>query len=204
MTTSNTIREPKQARSIEKKKRIIEAGIDLICRKGYQNTTTADIAKAANVSTGIVYNYFKDKKDILMAGLDVMTMEMKDPLLNAFHEFTTCDNLIDATDKLLDTFVAFHEQLKTPHQELASVATVYPDVAEWMRHFEIFLIDELANACVEAGLNPPNLNERIHIAYNLVEAYCHERVFYPNETYDYDAVKKATLYCIRSLLTDVD
>ena len=49
-------REPQQKRSIEKKNRIIEIGFRLMCEKGYQNTTTADIAKAAGDSTGIIYS----------------------------------------------------------------------------------------------------------------------------------------------------
>ena len=55
--STNNIREPIQKRSIEKKEKIIEAGFDLICEKGYYNTNTAEIAKAAGVSTGIVYQY---------------------------------------------------------------------------------------------------------------------------------------------------
>ena len=41
------IRQPIQKRSIEKKAKIIEAGFNLICKKGYYNTNTAEIAKAA-------------------------------------------------------------------------------------------------------------------------------------------------------------
>ena len=60
------IREPKQKRAIEKKEKIIKAGFDLICQNGYHNTNTAEIAKRAGVSTGIVYQYFKDKYDIFI------------------------------------------------------------------------------------------------------------------------------------------
>ena len=59
--SDNEIREPVQKRSIEKKEKIIKAGFDLICEKGYYNTNTAEIAKKAGVSTGIVYQYFKDR-----------------------------------------------------------------------------------------------------------------------------------------------
>ena len=66
----DNIREPKQQRAIEKKEKIIEVGFDLICKNGYYNTNTAEIAKGADVSTGIVYQYFKDKNDIFLEGLD--------------------------------------------------------------------------------------------------------------------------------------
>ena len=41
--SDNEIREPVQKRSIEKKEKIIKAGFDLICEKGYYNTNTAEI-----------------------------------------------------------------------------------------------------------------------------------------------------------------
>lgn len=62
---AKTVREPQQERSIEKKNRIISAGYELFSELGYYNTNTAMIAKRAGVSTGIVYGYFRDKKDIL-------------------------------------------------------------------------------------------------------------------------------------------
>ena len=46
---SSKIREPRQKRSIEKKNKIIKAGIELILENGYHSTTTADIAKKAGV-----------------------------------------------------------------------------------------------------------------------------------------------------------
>ena len=62
---NSQIREPIQKRSIEKKEKIIECGFELICKEGYHNINTAEIAKVAGVSTGIIYQYFKDKNDIL-------------------------------------------------------------------------------------------------------------------------------------------
>ena len=76
------IREPIQKRSIEKKEKIIESGFELICEKGYYNTNTAEIAKNAGVSTGIVYQYFKDKHDILIDALKKYADNIFYPMLN--------------------------------------------------------------------------------------------------------------------------
>ena len=76
------IREPIQKRSIEKKEKIIKSGFDLICEKGYYNTNTAEIAKNAGVSTGIIYQYFKDKHDILIEGLNKYADNIFFPMLN--------------------------------------------------------------------------------------------------------------------------
>ncbi|MDE6302929.1 MAG: TetR/AcrR family transcriptional regulator [Clostridia bacterium] len=55
---SQEVREPKQERSIEKKNKIVQAGYELFSEVGYHSTNTAQIAKRAGVSTGIVYGYF--------------------------------------------------------------------------------------------------------------------------------------------------
>ena len=67
---ADVVRTPKQQRSIDKKNRIITAGYTLFAQKGYYNTNTAEIAKEAGVSTGIVYGYFHDKRDILVEVLE--------------------------------------------------------------------------------------------------------------------------------------
>ena len=80
--SESEIREPIQKRSIETKEKIIEAGFELICNDGYYKTNTSKIAKKAGVSTGIVYQYFKDKKDILLSGLDKYADDIFYPMLN--------------------------------------------------------------------------------------------------------------------------
>lgn len=75
------IREPKQERSIEKKNRIVQAGFELFSKVGYYNTNTAEIAKLAGVSTGIVYGYFKDKRDILLDVLEIYVNTAFAPVL---------------------------------------------------------------------------------------------------------------------------
>ena len=77
---NSEIREPIQKRSIEKKEKIIQAGFELICEKGYYNTNTAEIAKVAGVSTGIVYQYFKDKHDILIEGIKLYSNSIFYPM----------------------------------------------------------------------------------------------------------------------------
>ena len=79
----NEIRVPRQKRSIEKKEKIIDAGWKLISKNGYYNTNTAEIAKEADVSTGIVYQYFKDKHDILIAGINKYGDDIFFPMLKA-------------------------------------------------------------------------------------------------------------------------
>ena len=75
-----TIRQPQQERSNEKKQKIIEASYELFTEVGYYKTNTSDIARRAGVSTGIVYSYFKDKRDILLYVLNIYIRKVTEPL----------------------------------------------------------------------------------------------------------------------------
>ena len=87
------VREPKQKRSIEKKNKIIETALILFCEKGFYNTNTAEIAKAAGVSTGIVYNYFTDKKEIFLEAINRYSYYMADTLLECFEGLDNINNI---------------------------------------------------------------------------------------------------------------
>ena len=49
---------------IESKKRIIDAAMDVFSRKGYAKANIREIAKAAGISIGGVYLYFKNKEEL--------------------------------------------------------------------------------------------------------------------------------------------
>ena len=104
--SENEIREPIQKRSIEKKEKIIQYGFELICQKGYYNTNTAEIAKAAGVSTGIVYQYFKDKHDILLEGIKRYAKDIFFPMLSiTSSEKINKDNLEIVLRNMINTFI---------------------------------------------------------------------------------------------------
>ena len=48
-----------------KEQRILEAAIEIFAQKGYNGTTTKEIAQQAGVAEGTIFRYFPKKKDIL-------------------------------------------------------------------------------------------------------------------------------------------
>lgn len=48
---------------------ILDAAAQAFAEKGYANVSIAQIAKAAGISDGLVYRYFRDKRDLLFAVL---------------------------------------------------------------------------------------------------------------------------------------
>ena len=59
-------RVPRQARSREKRDALLACAETLFVERGYAATTADDIARAAGVSVGAFYNYFRNKRQILL------------------------------------------------------------------------------------------------------------------------------------------
>lgn len=60
-------RKPKQQRSEQMVKTILEAALDVVARQGMDGTTTRHIAERAGISVGTLYHYFNDKNDVYAA-----------------------------------------------------------------------------------------------------------------------------------------
>ncbi|CAG0964933.1 HTH-type transcriptional regulator AcrR [Flavobacteriales bacterium] len=58
-------KEQFEVRREESKTKIISVALKLFSKKGFENTSISDIAKAAKISKGLTYNYFKSKDELL-------------------------------------------------------------------------------------------------------------------------------------------
>ncbi len=57
-------------RTQEKRQIILDAALKTFVRRGYPETTVSEIASIAGVAEGTLYNYFRNKEDILLALFD--------------------------------------------------------------------------------------------------------------------------------------
>ena len=105
----NIVREPRQERAIEKKNKIIKAGYELFSEVGYYGTNTAEIAKRAGVSTGIVYGYFQDKRDILLSVLEIYLEKVSAPLLKRLDGITAPINYSVLAPLILSDVIKTHK-----------------------------------------------------------------------------------------------
>ena len=128
MSDTRRSRLPQQKRSMEKRERILESAYSLICSRGYNNTSTPEVAKEAGVSVGTVYAYFEDKHDLLMAVVDryMRTFDAeRDEAMATLR--TSKDSLRDTLRHLIDRLVAVHEESKAFNLE--QKALYYTDPA---------------------------------------------------------------------------
>ena len=70
------VREPKNANSTDKKKRITEDGLKIFGERGYYKASTAEIAKETGVSLDIIYRCFRDKKNIFSKAIQLYFSEI--------------------------------------------------------------------------------------------------------------------------------
>jgi AcrR family transcriptional regulator len=195
------IREPKQKRSIEKKNKIILAGYELFCEKGYHNTNTAEIAKRACVSTGIVYNYFTDKKAIFIAVLDNFSKSLSQ---NAFSDFQTINpnfNLEATIKKVVDAALDMHLTFVSAHEELQAMSHSDPDVKDYYKKCEEEIVEMLFDSLKSHGYNIRNPHEKLHFVYDMVENYCHEVAYHKHDCLDNNVLKEIVVETILSILT---
>ena len=194
------IREPVQKRSIEKKEKIIESGFELICEKGYYNTNTAEIAKNAGVSTGIIYQYFKDKHDIFIEALKKFADNIFYPMLDIPLKNFDNNNLNEIVKKMIDNFIQNHKLSQSAHEEIMAMAHSDKDVAFYFHKREIEMTEKIYDLLVKNGFDSKNLMEKSHIAIGLIDNLCHEIVYHKHQELDYDVMTDICIETIVKLL----
>ena len=197
----NNLREPVQKRSIEKKERIISKGFDLICEKGYHNTNTAEIAKVAGVSTGIVYQYFKDKHDILIEGIKKYAIDILYPMLSVQNNIVIDkNNLKTILKQMIDKFIENHKLSQFAHEELTAMIHSDNEIATFFQEYEIHITNEITELLLKNNFSTDNLQEKVHITINLIDDLCHEIVYHKHSEINYNVMTELVINTIANLL----
>ena len=194
------IRKPIQKRSIETKEKILKAGFELICEKGYYNTNTAEIAKSANVSTGIVYQYFKDKHDILIESLQTYGNSIFYPMIKISEKDFNKNNLDDILRNMINKFIKSHKISQSAHKEIMAMVHSDEEVAELYHHSEIEMTNKLTELFEKNGIETDDLREKVHLTINLIDDLCHEVVYHKHSSMNYDVMINLVIETIKNLL----
>ena len=195
----NNIREPKQKRAIEKKEKIIKAGFNLICKNGYYNTNTAEIAKEAGVSTGIVYQYFEDKHDIFIEGLNTYGEEIFFPLLNYNNQMIDIKNIKPLMKNMINTYVKNHKVSKIAHEEIISMVHSDEEVAKYYYKRELETTEQIKNILIANNFKDNNLTEKVHIMLGMIDNLCHEIIYHKHKNMNYEEMTEIVIDTIINL-----
>lgn len=193
-------RIPTQKRSIEKRNKIIEKGFELMCKNGYHKTNTSEIAEYAGVSTGIIYQYFTDKKEIFIEGIKQYSDNIMFPVLKLINDNEIkIDNLEQLLNNIIDELVNSHQISYTSHEEMMAMSHLDDETAKIFHKKEVEVTNKIVDVLKYNNFDSNNLYEKVHIIMGIVDNLCHEIVYHKHKEIDYSAMKKIVIENILTL-----
>lgn len=117
MTTADPI---KSAVTQARQQQILEAAVTVFAEKGYHRATIKDIARTAGIADGTIYNYFKNKQDVML-NVVLQMAEISDLM----------DDIVEGTEtmtlaQLLE--MVFRNRLRVLRQNLPMVRAIFPQI----------------------------------------------------------------------------
>ena len=113
----------------DKSLRILDAAIRVFARKGFYNSTIADVAKIAEVAEGTIYLYFKSKDDLLICLFEEQMSQVNGALEQAILASA------DPSEKLRG-FIRKYVELIEGNPKAAEVLTIeLRQSAKFMKQF---------------------------------------------------------------------
>lgn len=199
MKESN-LRTPTQKRAIEKKEKILENGFKLMCKQGYHNTDAIQIAKAAGVSTGTVYQYYKDKKDIFYQGLKEYAKDLMFPIINIEIKEFSRNNIKSEIKELIKYVINRHTISNIAHKEITAMACTDSEIFELFEGYELEATETLIKLLEINKVKTENLYEKAHLIHSWIDNLCHEVVYHKHDNMNYDKMIDLVAQSIIDLL----
>ena len=198
------LRNPIQKRAIAKKQNILECGFNLMCEKGYYNVDCIEIAKASNVSTGTVYQYFKDKRDIFLQGLINYSDSMLFPILEYKNKKIHTNELSGFIKKIIKNNIKVHNLSKSAHEEIMSMRHSDPEVNEIFHKYEIEATNVLFEILKNNNFETKNLYEKSHLIIAWMDNLCHEVAYHKHKELNYETMTDIVIKEIIHIITKKD
>lgn len=153
-------------RELDTRDRILQAAREEFLEKGYQDAWLRNITRKANVTTGALYGYFKNKEELFGALVDAdyhRMLDMYDEILERFHELPAekqMESMMDYTSCGMHRMAAYiydhwdSFKLILCHSE----GTPYSHLVEEMVARDVQATDDFHHTSQDAGivLNPVN------------------------------------------------
>ena len=175
--SADKVRMPKQKRSIEIKKKIKATAQKLFCEKGYYNTSSNEIVKAAGSSIGTFYSYFSDKKALfieilheynqnIVAQVQVKTIQDDDPRI--------------IIQQYIHAVLDAHSYSPQFHREMLAMTYADEEIRNIVDHYETEMIKQIAQLLNENPklIRVTDINNAALLIFKSVEEVVHSiRIF---------------------------
>lgn len=163
---------------------ILDSAMRLFAENGYAHTTTRSIAKAAGISTGLMYHYFDSKESLLRAVFDNSMSILSARFATAYEQSPPDERLAGLLRAMFD-LLADDPAFWSLFYMLRSQAAIDELLGDDFRLWTGRLRDLFTNELRAAGRSEPELNALL--LYSLVEGTIQQYLLSP-DTYPLDAV----------------
>ena len=137
---------------VKRRAQLVSAAIKLFGRDGFHSTTVKDIAAAAGVSAGLVYQYVHDKQDLLFLALnhivEMIKREIPAALENVEDPILRVRTAVDAYARVID---ANREAVLLTYRESKSLTQQYKEVLKSLESETNRLISSCIERCIRMG-----------------------------------------------------
>jgi AcrR family transcriptional regulator len=114
------IRNPKRVSL--RRKQIIQGAIKIFTKKGFYNSTTREIAEAAEMTEGTLYNYIRCKEDIIYIVYDYTTQILRKELNQAIADIKDPEErLREALTQTLKSVLKYQDLVMFLYRESGSL-----------------------------------------------------------------------------------
>ncbi|MFC1830166.1 TetR/AcrR family transcriptional regulator [Thermodesulfobacteriota bacterium] len=199
---------PKIVDKEEKARAISDAALSVFRERGYHGTRMMDIARSAGIGKGTVYEYFKNKADILHFSFDryfgIFTNGVFDAMKDKTRPSEKLYSLVDfALQHAVEwedhcaIYVDYYGAARTDKDGRFSLSAIY----EQMKRIIMDLVDEgQAAGEIDSDFDPSVVAE---LLVSVFDGIILHRIFEGQGT-DREALKKATLRLVQNgLLTRI-
>jgi TetR/AcrR family transcriptional regulator, cholesterol catabolism regulator len=157
----------KDERLIKKRRdQMINGAVKLFIEKGFHRTTTREIARAAGFSIGTLYEYIREKEDVLYLVCDRIYDQVKERLQQFLDtEKTTIEALRQGIANYFRVVDDMQDEVLVMYQEVKSLPK---DALTYVLNKELELVElfaKMLRSCVE--------NKELNISDSEVKLYAH-------------------------------
>lgn len=129
------ISEEQTAKMKEKRKKILEEAIILFSEQGYNDTTISKVAKAADVSFGSVFTYFKNKDELFNCAVIEPLEEYSKEILNFSIDG---DNPISEIEQLVSKHIKLFANIGTYLRLVTQVVGQFSKFPDQFKELDTF------------------------------------------------------------------
>ena len=195
------VRIPQQKRSIEKKNKILDAAYIIFNTKGYYNTSTAEIAVNAGISTGSLYAYFKDKKELFIEIINKFTDKLLELMIIKFEEIPENKDISVIISSSINMFVESHEMSKKLHEEIMALSHLDEEIRILFIEQRKRMINEISKQFKKRQIIMENEQEKLFIMYLTIDSICNEFIYDNKTGYDKNTIINECAVLLKKLIS---